>query len=67
MGLRDWWTDEDRAEFKKRTSKLVEQYSAFKPFDDLNVSMVSLRLVRTSVTLGGISIGLLAYNMSLEW
>ena len=36
--LRNWWTDEDRAEFEKRTSALVDQYNAFKPFDDLSVN-----------------------------
>ena len=36
--LRNWWTDEDRAEFEKRTGRLVEQYNAFAPFDDLSVN-----------------------------
>ncbi|HWM27334.1 MAG TPA: M13 family metallopeptidase, partial [Woeseiaceae bacterium] len=36
--LRNWWTDADAAEFKKRTAKLVEQYSSFKPYDDINVN-----------------------------
>ncbi len=63
--LRDWWTDEDRAEFKKRTDRLVEQYSAFKPFDDLSVNG-EYTLGENIGDLGGISIGLLAYNMSLQ-
>ena len=63
--LRDWWTDEDRAEFKKRTDKLVGQYSAFKPFDDLNVNG-AFTLGENIGDLGGISIGLLAYKMSLQ-
>lgn len=29
--LRDWWTDEDRANFQRRTSKLVAQYSRYSP------------------------------------
>ena len=33
--LRDWWTKEDLAHFKKASQKLVEQYNAYKPFDDL--------------------------------
>ena len=28
--LRNWWTDEDLAEFKVRTGALVEQYNQFK-------------------------------------
>jgi len=63
--LRNWWTDEDRAEFEKRTGKLVEQYNAFQPFDDLSVNG-EFTLGENIGDLGGISIGLLAYQMSLE-
>ncbi len=63
--LRNWWTIEDRAEFKKRTSRLVDQYSAFKPFDDLSVNG-EFTLGENIGDLGGISIGLLAYQMSLN-
>jgi putative endopeptidase len=63
--LRNWWTDEDRAEFEQRTSKLVEQYSAFAPFDDLNVNG-EYTLGENIGDLGGITIGLLAYKMSLQ-
>jgi len=63
--LRNWWTDEDRAEFKKRTGKLVDQYAAFKPFDDLSVNG-EFTLGENIGDLGGITIGLLAYNISLN-
>ena len=63
--LRNWWTDEDRAEFKKRTARLVDQYSAFQPFDDLSVNG-EFTLGENIGDLGGISIGLLAYKMSLS-
>jgi putative endopeptidase len=63
--LRNWWTDEDRAEFEKRTGKLVDQYSEFKPFDDLHVNG-EFTLGENIGDLGGVSIGLLAYNMSLD-
>ena len=63
--LRNWWTDEDRAEFERRTSKLVEQYSAFRPFEDLSVNG-EFTLGENIGDLGGISIGLLAYKMSLD-
>ncbi|MGH8855470.1 MAG: M13 family metallopeptidase, partial [Telluria sp.] len=36
--LRDWWTKEDLAHFKTASQKLVEQYNAYKPFDDLAVN-----------------------------
>ena len=63
--MRNWWTDEDRAEFENRTGKLIEQYDAYKPFDDLAVNG-EFTLGENIGDLGGISIGLLAYQMSLE-
>ncbi|BDT58061.1 peptidase M13 [Massilia varians] len=36
--LRDWWTKEDLAHFKKASHKLVEQYNAYKPFEDLAIN-----------------------------
>jgi len=63
--LRNWWTDEDRAEFEKRTGKLVAQYDAFKPFDDLAVNGEFTQGENIG-DLGGITIGLLAYQLSLN-
>ena len=63
--LRNWWTDEDRAEFDKRTKTLVDQYSAFQPFEDLNVNG-EFTLGENIGDLGGLSIGLLAYEISLD-
>ena len=62
--LRNWWTDEDRAEFEKRTGQLVSQYSEFAPFEDLNVNG-EFTLGENIGDLGGITIGLKAYQMSL--
>ena len=61
--LRNWWTDEDRAEFEKRTSALVGQYNEFKPFDDLSVNG-EFTLGENIGDLGGITIAVLAYKMS---
>ena len=63
--MRNWWTDEDRAAFEERTGKLVEQYNAFQPFDDLSING-EFTLGENIGDLGGISIGLLAYQMSLN-
>ena len=62
--LRNWWTDEDKAEFEERTRKLIEQYSAFKPFDDLHLNG-DVTLGENIGDLGGLSIALLAYELSL--
>lgn len=63
--LRNWWTDEDRAEFEARTAKLVEQYNGFKPFEYLYVNG-EFTLGENIGDLGGITIGLLAYQLSLD-
>ncbi len=63
--LRNWWTDQDRDEFEKRTGALIEQYNAFKPFDDLAVNGEFTQGENIG-DLGGITIGLLAYKMSLD-
>jgi putative endopeptidase len=63
--LRNWWTDEDRTEFEKRTGALVAQYDAFKPFEDLSINGEFTQGENIG-DLGGITIGLLAYKMSLD-
>ena len=63
--MRNWWTDEDKAAFEERTGRLVEQYNAFQPFDDLSVNG-EFTLGENIGDLGGITIGLLAYQMSLH-
>ena len=63
--LRNWWTDEDRAEFEKRTDRLVTQYDEFAPFDDLHVNG-TFTLGENIGDLGGVSIALLAYKLSLD-
>ena len=63
--LRNWWTDEDRTEFEKRTGALIAQYDEFKPFEDLAVNGEFTQGENIG-DLGGITIGLLAYKMSLE-
>ncbi len=63
--MRNWWTETDRSEFEARTAKLVDQYDEFAPFEDLNVNG-EFTLGENIGDLGGISIGLLAYKMSLN-
>lgn len=63
--LRNWWTDADKQEFKQRTSQLVTQYSEFVALPDLHVNG-EFTLGENIGDLGGISIALKAYKMSLQ-
>jgi len=63
--MRNWWTKKDNEEFKKRTSALVAQYSAFKVFPDLNVNG-EFTLGENIGDLGGLTIALKAYKASLN-
>lgn len=63
--LKDWWTAQDKEEFKKRTATLVAQYSSFKIFDDLNVNG-EYTLGENIGDLGGLSIAIKAYHLSLN-
>jgi putative endopeptidase len=63
--LRNWWTDEDRDEFEKRTGTLVDQFDSYKVFDDLHVNG-EFTLGENIGDLGGLSIALKAYKMSLN-
>jgi putative endopeptidase len=62
--LRNWWTEEDLTEFEARTTQLVDQYNQYQVFDDLNVNG-EFTLGENIGDLGGISIALKAYLMSL--
>lgn len=63
--LRNWWTDADRKEFEARTAKLIEQYNQFQALDDLYVNG-EYTLGENIGDLGGISIALKAYHLSLD-
>ncbi|MBL4801390.1 MAG: hypothetical protein JKY45_05800, partial [Emcibacter sp.] len=62
--LKDWWTEKDKEEFKKRTSALVAQYNGFIVFDDLTVNG-EYTLGENIGDLGGLSIAIKAYRLSL--
>jgi len=68
--LVDWWTDADRTEFTARTTKLIEQYDAYVPRDlearDEAPHVQGAFTVGENIgDLGGLSIALLAYQLSL--
>lgn len=66
--LVDWWTDEDRAEFGARTRALIEQYDAYVPRGLTNGHHVNgaFTVGENIGDLGGLSIALLAYQLSLK-
>ncbi|MGZ4471361.1 MAG: M13-type metalloendopeptidase, partial [Nocardioidaceae bacterium] len=63
----NWWTDEDRAAFQERADKLVAQYDGYEP-RDLPGEHVngSLTLGENIGDLGGLTIALKAYEISLD-
>jgi len=62
--MRNWWTDTDKEEFKKRTGALVEQYNGYEVLPDVHVNG-EFTLGENIGDLGGLSIALKAYKMSL--
>jgi putative endopeptidase len=65
--LVDWWTDSDRAEFGTRTKALIEQYEGFVPrqLPDGQHVNGAFTVGENIGDLGGLSIALLAYQLSL--
>jgi putative endopeptidase len=65
--LVDWWTDDDRAEFGTRTKALIEQFDGYAPkgLDDHRVNG-AFTVGENIGDLGGLSIALLAYQLSLN-
>lgn len=66
--LEDWWTEQDRAEFEKRTAALVDQYAAYRPAqlpDDGPRVNGALTIGENIGDLGGLSIAIKAYRIAL--
>lgn len=63
--LRNWWTPSDLSAFKQRTGALIAQYNEFKIYPDLNVNGEFTQGENIG-DLGGLSIALKAYKMSLN-
>ncbi|WP_441954224.1 M13 family metallopeptidase [Nocardia sp. 2TAF39] len=64
----DWWTDEDRAEFGKRTKTLIDQYNVLSPkaLPDEHTVNGEFTIGENIGDLGGLSIALEAYKISLN-
>lgn len=63
--LNNWWTDEDRAAFRKLTSQLVEQYASYSPLEGERVNG-ELTLGENIADLSGMSIAYKAYRLALD-
>ena len=62
--LRNWFTPEDLAAFKARTSKLAAQYAAYTPIDGIAING-QLTLGENIGDLSGLAVALRAYHISL--
>ncbi|WP_372870868.1 M13 family metallopeptidase [Shewanella sp.] len=63
--LRNWWSDKDREEFQKRGKQLSEQYSKYEALPGKFVNG-DLTLGENIGDLGGLTVALRAYQMSLN-
>jgi putative endopeptidase len=62
--LRDWWTARDEEQFAQRAALLIAQYNAYSPLADVHVNG-AITLEENLADLGGLSIALRAYKLSL--
>jgi putative endopeptidase len=64
--LENWWSEDDRAAFQQRADKLIAQYDGFEPRDLPGEHVNGALTVGENIgDLGGITIGLKAYGISL--
>ena len=63
--VRDWWTPADAERFENRTKRLVAQLDAYEPLPGLRVNG-ALTVSESLGDLGGLSVALRAYRLSLK-
>jgi putative endopeptidase len=63
--LRDWWTGQDRANFKAKADRLVAQYDGYSPLPGYHVNG-RLTLGENIADNSGLAIAYKAYKLSLE-
>jgi putative endopeptidase len=65
--LSNWWSDQDRAEFEKRTSKLIAQYDALAPEEVPDTKVNGALTIGENIgDLGGSTIAYKAYKIALN-
>ena len=63
--LRDWWTATDRKRFEARTEKLVKQFDAYVPIDELHING-KLTLGENIADLGGVLVAWDAFGLTAQ-
>ena len=63
--LRNWWTDEDKANFQALTTRLGAQYDAYEPLPGYPVQG-GLTMGENIGDASGVAVGLEAYHLSLD-
>jgi endothelin-converting enzyme/putative endopeptidase len=63
--LRDWWTKEDEAEFKKRTDCIANEYDQFVAVDDVHLKG-RLTLGENTADNGGVRLALMALHDKMK-
>jgi len=63
--LKNWWTESDKANFKKKTDMLVSQFNSYIAIDSMHVRG-ELTLGENIADLGGLTISYYAFKKSLE-
>ncbi|MBB3223857.1 M13 family metallopeptidase [Pseudoduganella umbonata] len=63
--LRNWWTEQDRANFKAKADRLVAQYDGYSPLPGYNVNG-KLTLGENIADNSGLAIAYKAYKLSLN-
>ncbi|HEX8516034.1 MAG TPA: M13 family metallopeptidase [Bacteroidia bacterium] len=63
--LKNWWTEQDKANFKKKTDMVVKQFNDYIAIDSMHVNG-ELTLGENIADLGGLTISYYAFKKSLE-
>jgi len=64
--LKNWWTEQDRAQFLARTKKIVEQYTAYTVLDSLHVNGDATQ-GENIADLGGVVMGYEAFKKTAQY
>lgn len=63
--LRDWWTEEDAAEYRRRAQILIDQFSQFEPLPGVRIA--GERTISENIAdLAGLTMAYRAYRRSLD-